>query len=497
MVFTDSLGSESKFDAVLIGAGIMSSTLAALLHELEPEMRILVIERLDAPALESSAAINNSGTGHAANCEFNYTPCSVDGSINIQKALEINHCFEQSLEFWASLTERDMLSPSSFLHVLPHISFVKCEEDIEFLRERYRCLHSEAPFQDMEWSEDNEELKEWIPLIIDGRHCNDKVAATRMKRGTDIDFGALTSSYLNRLIRDGALEMRLSTEVVDIHKSNNNSWQLSLVNEKRTYSVQSPFLFLGAGGGALNLLQKSGVPEAENYGGFPVSGQWLVCNDPSITEKHNAKVYGKSALGAPPMSVPHLDTRWVDGNRSLLFGPFAGANTKFLKNGSKVDFFRSINLQNFTPMVQAGIKNFDLIKYLLAQVRLDHNARVKLLRTFYPEAKANDWTLAVAGQRVQIIKQTSHGGVLKMGTEVVTSSDGSMAALLGASPGASTAVSIMLEVLQHCYSKKMSTQCWQNRLRKLIPSFKLDIHADKSLLSKIRQRNDSLLGLTN
>jgi len=358
-------------------------------------------------------------------------------------------------------------------------------------------LRSESPFRNMEWSEEKEEIKEWIPLIMNGRDCKDKVAATRMKRGTDIDFGALTSAYINTLVRDGVVELRLSTEVVDMHKSNEGSWRLSLVNDRGTYCVQAPFLFLGAGGGALTLLQKSGIPEGKIYGGFPVSGQWLVCNDPSITQKHNAKVYGKSALGAPPMSVPHLDTRWVDGDRSLLFGPFAGANTKFLKNGSMFDFFRSVNLRNFSPMVQAGIKNFDLIKYLLSQVRLDHNAKINSLKTFFPEAQSKDWTLAVAGQRVQIVKKTSQGGVLKMGTEVVTSSDGSLAALLGASPGASTAVSIMLEVLQRCWGEKMSTQCWQNKLRQLIPSFQLDIHSDKPLLDKIRQRTDSLLGLVN
>ncbi len=496
MAFSDSLGSESQFDAVLVGAGIMSSTLAVLLHELEPDMRILIIERLQAPALESSAAINNSGTGHAANCEFNYTPLNPDGSINIQKALEINHSFETSLEFWASLTELQRISPSKFLHVLPHISFVWREEDIVFLRERYTRLRTETPFKDMEWSEDKEELKEWIPLIMNGRNCNEKVAATRMNRGTDIDFGSLTSSYLNELIQSGAVELRLSTEVVDIQKSNRDSWRLSLANKTETYCVKSPFLFLGAGGGALSLLQKSGIPESNIYGGFPVSGQWLVCNDPSVTKKHNAKVYGKSALGAPPMSVPHLDTRWVSGERSLLFGPFAGANTKFLKNGSNIDFFRSINLRNFSPMVQAGIENFDLIKYLLSQIQLNHTAKIDSLKTFFPEAKSKDWSLAIAGQRVQIVKKTSHGGVLKMGTEVVTSSDGSLAALLGASPGASTAVSIMLEVLKRCWSEKMSTYYWQNRLRQLVPSFQLDVNTDKSLLDKIRLRTDSLLGLS-
>ncbi len=495
MIFSNALGSEARFDAVLIGAGIMSTTLAVLLHELEPELRILIVEKLDAPALESSSALNNAGTGHAANCEFNYTPRQADGSLNIKKALLINSFFESSLEFWASMTEMGKLSPENFLHWVPHISFVSNQEDISFLRQRYRELTHHQPFVDMQWSEDSKELEEWIPLVMLNRDVTQKVAATRMHRGTDIDFGALTSSYLDILKKDGAVELLLSTNVIDIHRSGNEPWEISLVNKTGSFSIQTPFVFIGAGGGSLPLLQKSGIAEGKVYGGFPVSGQWLVCNDPDLAERHNAKVYGKSATGAPPMSVPHLDTRWIKGQRSLLFGPFAGFNTRFLKNGSNLDLFRSIQLSNLVPMIQTGFKNYDLIKYLFRQVQLNHIDRVNSLKSFFPEAKPENWTLSVAGQRVQIIKQGSQGGVLKLGTEVVTSADGSLAALLGASPGASTAVSIMLEVLERCWRKKMQTHHWQERMKKLLPSFGKDINADKSLFEKLRNRSDYLLGL--
>ncbi len=495
MVVSDAIGSEARFDAVLVGAGIMSSTLALLLHELDPEMRILIIERLGEPALESSSAINNSGTGHAANCEFNYTPSNLDGSLNISKALAINSAFERSLELWASLTELGKLSPISFLHSLPHISFVWSESNIAFLRQRYKSLSTNKAFKDMEWSEDVKEIQEWIPLIMNSRDSGQKVAATRVMRGTDIDFGALTIAYLKELQLSGAVEIRLSTEVVGIHRSYDQTWRLSLSGNRSEYSVETPFVFLGAGGGALSLLQKSGIPEGKSYGGFPVSGQWLVCNDPSLTRMHNAKVYGKSAIGAPPMSVPHLDTRWIKGKRSLLFGPFAGFNTKFLKNGSRFDFFKTIKFSNALSLIQAGAKNLDLINYLFGQLQLDHSARINALKEFFPQANSEDWTLSIAGQRVQIIKMTQNGGVLKLGTEVVSSSDGSLAALLGASPGASTAVSIMLEVLQSCWSKKMSTDLWQERLKKLLPSFGKGFASDEILLNKLRHRSDSLLGL--
>ena len=495
MFASDAIGSESRFDAVLVGAGIMSSTLALLLHELDPDMRILIIERLGAPALESSSAFNNSGTGHAANCEFNYTPSNPDGSLNISKALAINSAFERSLELWASLSELGRISPASFLHRLPHISFVWGETNIAFLRQRYRNLSVRNAFQNMEWSEEVEEIREWIPLIMNGRDTAQKVAATRVSRGTDIDFGTLTVEYLKELQHSGAVELRLSTEVVDINRVNGKSWRLSLVGNRNEHYVETPFVFLGAGGGALSLLQKSGIPEGKSYGGFPVSGQWLACNEPSLAKMHNAKVYGKSAIGAPPMSVPHLDTRWIKGKRSLLFGPFAGFNTKFLKNGSKFDFFRSIKVFNALPLIQAGFKNTDLINYLLGQLQLDHSDRINALKEFFPQANSDDWTLSIAGQRVQIIKMTKDGGTLKLGTEVVASSDGSLAALLGASPGASTAVSIMLEVLQSCWSEKMSTELWQQRLKKLLPSFGKELVSDEILLAKLRHRSNSLLGL--
>ncbi|WP_320668177.1 malate:quinone oxidoreductase [Prochlorococcus sp. MIT 1307] len=486
--------SELRYEAVLIGGGIMSSTLAVLLHELEPEARLLIVERLDAPALESSAAVNNAGTGHAANCELNYTPLQGDGTVNILKALEINKAFEQSLEFWASLTEKGKINPQKFLNVLPQISIVWGEPDVSYLRKRYQELNALPAFADMEWSTDFGELAEWMPLVMEGRAFGQQIAATRTLRGTDIDFGSLTKAYLQSLEKTGALELKLSTEVIDLQRDDKRSWKIELKDEYGISEVYSPFVFLGAGGGSLTLLQKSEIPEASQYAGFPVSGQWLVCSDSELTEKHNAKVYGKAKVGAPPMSVPHLDSRWIDGERSLLFGPFAGFTTKFLKEGSGMDLFRSINKANFAPMMQVGMNNFDLVKYLFAQLRLDDDERMKSLKEFLPRANQKDWTLSVAGQRVQIIKRTNQGGVLQMGTEVVTSADGSLAALLGASPGASTAVTIMLEVLQRCWADKMSSDGWIKRLRALLPSFGKDFN-DEVLLIETRKRSNSLLNL--
>ena len=486
---------ENHYDAVLVGGGLMSFTLAVLLNELDPDLKLLIVERLDFPALESSAAVNNAGTGHAANCELNYTPISSSGKLNPQKALEINNAFEQSLEFWASLTEMGKIAPMKFLNAVPHISFVWGESDVHFLKKRFQELTKFDAFCDMEWSSDFGELADWIPLVMDGRPFGQPIAATRIKRGTDIDFGALTNEYLHSLQLNEGFKLKLSTEVLGLQKDSQGNWKIELKDGTSINQVYSPFVFLGAGGGSLSLLQKSGIPEAFSYGGFPVSGQWLVCSNTDLTERHHAKVYGKAKIGAPPMSVPHLDSRWINSKRSLLFGPFAGFSTKFLKKGSGWDLFQSINSKNFSSMLEVGVNNVDLIKYLFGQIRLDHDERLKSLRAFLPQAKNSDWKLSIAGQRVQIIKRTSKGGILQMGTEVVTSSDGSLAALLGASPGASTAVTIMLEVLQRCWSDKMGSEDWIKRLQRLLPSFGNDLTADSSLLLKTRNRSNSLLKL--
>ncbi len=496
MFNTSASDSENTYDAILVGAGIMSSTLAVLLHELEPDLKLLVVERLSSAGLESSCAKNNAGTGHAANCELNYTPIQEDGSISTTKAFEINKSFEQSLEFWAYLAEKGKLMPKTFLNKLPHISLVFGDKDISFLKKRFSELSSHAAFAQMEFTKDHGELKDWIPLIMDGRKKTEKLAATRIERGTDIDFGNLTRSYINEIEGAKSIEINYSTNVENLQQDSEGDWYLSLEGgAKKNRIVRSKFVFLGAGGGALTLLQRSGIPEGLSYAGFPVSGKWLICEEEKSTKTHNAKVYGNAAVGAPPMSVPHLDTRWIDGKRSLLFGPFAGFSSNFLKYGSKLDLFRSIKSTNLLSMMQAGLDNIDLGKYLLNQLIQTHEDRIETLKRFLPLVSPNEWKLSIAGQRVQIIKQTSKGGVLKMGTEVVTSSDGSLAALLGASPGASTAVTIMIEVLNRCWHEKMKSRKWQNKMLELFPSIGTDINSNQEALLAIRKRNDFLLKL--
>lgn len=501
MLNDGSTQSEARYDAVLVGAGIMGATLAALLHELDPELNLLLVERLEAPALESSAAENNAGTGHAANCELNYTPLQADGSVATAKALAINASFERSLEFWSSLCERGRLNPAWFLHQAPHISAVWTADNIAFLRQRHSQLQQLPAFAAMRWSEERAELTEWMPLVMEGRDSTQAVAATRIDRGTDVDFGALTRAYLLLLQRSGALTVQYGTQVRNLKRlrrpdMTEGDWRVMLEGPSGRSEVQAPFVFLGAGGGALPLLQRSGIPEAADFAGFPVSGLWLVCKAPELAQRHHGKVYGKAAVGAPPMSVPHLDTRWIDGQRSLLFGPYAGFSSKFLKRGSLLDLPASVRPTNLLPMLQVGTTNVELLRYLINQLRQSPQQRHHALQDFMPMARQDDWSLSVAGQRVQIIKRSNEGGRLQLGTEVVAAADGTLAALLGASPGASTAVTIMLEVLQRCFKTQLDRPAWQQRLRDLLPSIEGDPQQDSEVLLRMRERSDAILGLT-
>lgn len=488
----------SQTDYLLIGAGIMSATLGVFLKILDPDCKIIIMERLRGVALESSAAWNNAGTGHAGMCELNYTPEKKDGTVDCTKALKINEQFEVSKQFWAWLVARDLI-PNDFIKPTPHVSFVQGNKDIEFLEKRVQKLKENPLFHTMQFSKDSKVLNEWIPLMMKDRPSSDKVAATRMAEGADVNFGHLTRYLVNYLKQMDGVTLMSGWEANDIDRSRKSKvWNIEAKNRKSgaKKDLSAKFVFIGAGGKALTLLEKSGIPEGKGYGGFPVSGQWLRCNNRKVIEQHDAKVYGKAAEGAPPMSVPHLDTRSIRGKRELLFGPFAGFSTKFLKHGSYFDLPASLRLTNLVPMIQAGLDNLSLTKYLIEQVRLHPEERLASLQEFYPDAKMEDWDLAVAGQRVQIIKKDKkEGGVLAFGTEVVHAKDGSLAALLGASPGASTSVHIILNVLESCFKDLMKKEGVVEKIKDMIPSYGHSLIKDGEMAMKIRKASHEVLNL--
>ncbi|WP_420877943.1 malate dehydrogenase (quinone) [Rosenbergiella australiborealis] len=496
---TANLPESSVLDMLLIGAGIMSATLGTLLQEVEPTTRIEMVERLSGVAEESSNGWNNAGTGHSALAELNYTPQRADGSIDISKAISINEAFMVSRQFWASLVEQGRLGePRSFINTTPHMSFVWGDDNVNFLRKRAESLRQSCLFKGMAFSDDAETIRQWAPLIMKGRRAGEKVAATHSPFGTDVNFGELTNQLINSLSKHENFQLSLQQEVRTISRLSNGLWQVTLHNLKNNSSrtLTAKHIFIGAGGGALPLLQKTGIEEAKKFAGFPVGGSFLVTEKEELVHQHLAKVYGKASVGAPPMSVPHVDTRVLDGKQVLLFGPFATFSTKFLKQGSLFDMFGSMTPNNLLPMMQVGARNFGLVKYLIGQVLLSDKDRLAALREYVPDAKAEDWRLVVAGQRVQVIENDSQkGGTLKLGTEIITSQDGTISALLGASPGASTAAQAMLEVMNRVFKDKMASESWQQKIKQLIPYWQTSLNDNEQAAEQVLKHTSQVLAL--
>ena len=487
-----------KYDVVLIGGGIMSATLATLLHEFEPGLKIAIFERLGRFAKESSAAWNNAGTGHSAFCELNYTPEQEDGSINIKKAENIAEQFEISKQFWAYLVKKKYIQdPKQFITSCPHMSLVFGPADVGYLKKRHEAMIKSHLFQGMEFTDNHETLAEWIPLVMRKRNSHEMLAATKMDMGTDVNFGTLTRKMARFLADDSNVDVFLYHEAKDLDLRDDGKCAIEIRDRLHQHNQQvvADFVFIGAGGYALPLLDSSDIPESEGYGGFPVSGEWLVSHNPELIEKHHAKVYTLASVDAPPMSVPHLDLRIIDGKKALLFGPFAGFSTKFLKEGSYLDLPESINFSNIRSLFGAWWHNLPLTQYLVRQVAMTKAQRVQHLREFIKDADEKDWELKVAGQRVQIIKKDEElGGKLEFGTEVVVNASGTIASLLGASPGASTAAYAMIQVLEKCFPDKLQNE-WKEKLLEIIPSYGQDLSENPELTEQIRSYTKEKLEL--
>lgn len=485
----------TRADAVLIGGGIASATLAALLSDLEPGWRIEVLEKLDAVGEESSDGWNNAGTGHSALCELNYTPQDVDGSVSPAKAISINEQFQVSRQLWAHLVEQGRLGdPSGFIRSVPHMSFVKGIGNVDYLQRRHAELAANPLFDRMEITTSHERLRDWAPLVTDGRPVTESIAATRSPDGTDVDFGELTRRLLDFAGTVGTT-VRCGRRVTDLRRID-GGWGV-MSKDTRTgaaHVVRAPFVFVGAGGAALPLLQNSGIDEIRGFGGFPISGQWLRCTNQEIIERHDAKVYGKASVGAPPMSVPHLDTRYVEGRRALMFGPYAGWSPKFLKTGSWLDLPGSVKPGNLAQMLAVAPPNLDLMAYLGKELAATRTARIASLREYMPSARDEDWELVTAGQRVQVIAPDARKvGVLQFGTQLITAADGSIGGMLGASPGASTATQIMLEMLERTFGERMDS--WRPRIAQMIPSYGTRLSDDVGTAHASLDRTASILGL--
>ncbi|GAB3382202.1 malate dehydrogenase (quinone) [Massilia agri] len=479
---------DRKVDVLLIGGGIMSATLGVYLSELEPTWTFEVFERLDKVAEESSNGWNNAGTGHSALCELNYTPMDDKGQVQITKAIEINENFQISRQFWSHQVRKGVLgNPREFINSTPHMNLVFGKENRDFMHKRVAALQASPLFAGMELTTDPAKITEWIPLMMEGRKPDEMVTATRSPLGTDVNLGAITRQFYKHLGETVGSKISTGHEVRSITRNEDGSWRVSAfdVNDSsKVQTVDARHVFIGAGGAALPLLQLTGIPEAKQYAGFPVGGEFLVAENPAIASRHLAKVYGLADTGSPPMSVPHLDTRVLDGKTVLLFGPFATWSTRFLKNGAYSDIVKATTPSNIIPQLQVGAHEFALVKYLAQQLQLSKEEKMAALRHYMPEAKDEDWRLWQAGQRVQIIKNVpGKGGVLKLGTEVVVSEDRSVSALLGASPGGSTSPAIMLSLLEKVFPDQMKTAAWQEKIREIVPSYGKKLNENVQLLA--------------
>ncbi|MCL2316331.1 MAG: malate dehydrogenase (quinone) [Actinomycetia bacterium] len=480
-------------DVALVGAGIMSATLAAILSSLDPTLSLMVIERMPQAAEESSSPWNNAGTGHAGMAELNYSPEKADGSVDVSKAIAINEQFQVSRQLWASLVEAGVTSdPASFINPTAHMSFVTGEAGQRYMKTRYELLRASALFNSMRYSEDPAQIAAWAPLLMEGRDTSVPLACTWDPEGTDINFGALAKQYLSWVQRRGAV-LEFNHQVVNLKQDDDGAWLLHIepTSGGTTQIIRCRRLFIGAGGYALRLLQQSKVPEARGYALFPISGQFLTSNTPDVTSRHSAKVYGQAKVGAPPMSVPHLDARVIDGEKWVLFGPFAGQSVKFLKNGSALDAVRMLKSHNFMPMLQVAKDNFGLMSYLGQQIFMSRNKQLDELKEFYPLARMEDWHLTVAGMRAQVIKPKEGRGSLEFGTETIFAGNDTVAAVLGASPGASTAVPIMLGIVRRLFADRLDV--WRPRLLEMIPTWGQDLSGNPALAQSTRQRTASVL----
>ena len=356
-------------------------------------------------------------------------------------------------------------------------------------------MKKHVEFEDMEYTEDFETLQEWFPLIMRERNEEEPLAATRIVEGTEIDFEYVTKCFSEILKDKFEVDILVNHEVKDVNRKN-KGWTVKGKSNEESFTYETKKIFIGAGGGALPLLQKAEIDDENNYGGFPVSGKWLISNKKELIEKHDAQVYSKASEDNPPMSAPHLDSRHVNGEKLLLFGPFAGFSGKFLKKGSPLDLVSSINFDNIPTYLGAFWKNLDLTKYLGEQVSHGKEERMEELRKFIKDTRPEDWEMESAGQRVQILKKTKdEGASLEFGTEVVSNKDGTVTALLGASPGASTAVKIGLDILKEEYGDLFASEENKDKLDNMIPFWNKSVKGNEEDFRKVREECSKQLKL--
>ena len=480
-------------DVIIIGAGIMGTTFATLAKELAPELNITILERLESAGEGNSWVFNNAGTGHEANCELNYTPVDEE-VISVEKALKIHAQFNVAKQFWAHLIKKGAIKdPKTFINQTKHCTIVS-ESSIDELRLRFKEMSAHHFFESMRFSEDFDEIKSWIPYLMEGRPRHEKMAATVIETGTDVNFGALTQQMAEHAAQDLGVKIEYGTHVKRVHKSPAGSWLVETERHGAPVRYKADVLFVGAGGGAFPILKKSHLPFAKRFTGFPVGGRFLQAPISAEQADHyRAKTYGKAKVGAPPMSVPHLDLRVADGQHYLLFGPFASFKPVLEKGRGFFDYLRAMRLHDIPGLLNVTLEHFPLVKYLVSETFKGEKSMFEELESFAPGlSKKFDWKPVHAGQRVQIIKD----GDLQMGTEILVSKDKTYGTLLGASPGASVSPEVMLRCLEQLLPAIFTKEATRKAKKEIFPEDDLDTLAtNPDRYREIRDAVNKQLGI--
>lgn len=480
-------------NVIIIGAGIMGTTLATLAKELAPELDVTILERLDHAGAGNSWVFNNAGTGHEANCELNYTPVDEE-VISVEKALKIHAQFNIAKQFWAHLIEKGAIKdPKSFINRTKHCTIVS-EASIEELRLRFKEMSAHHFFENMQFSEDFDEIKSWIPYLMEERPRDQKMAATVIETGTDVNFGALTEQMAAHAVQELGVKIEYGTHVKRVHRSPTGRWLIEAEQNGSPIQHRADVLFVGAGGGAFPLLKKSHLPFRSRFSGFPVGGRFLQAPiSEEQAEQYRAKTYGKAAVGAPPMSVPHLDLRVAEGQHYLLFGPFASFKPVLEKGRGFFDYLSSMRLHDIPGLLNVALEHFPLVKYLVSETFKGEKSMFEELESFAPGmSRKFNWKAIEAGQRVQIIKD----GDLQMGTEILVSSDKTYGTLLGASPGASVSPEVMLRCLEQLLPSIFTKDEAQKKKKEIFPEDDLDtLINNPERYREVRDSANKILGI--
>ena len=476
-------------DVVLIGGGIMSATLAALLEVVAPQWSITVFEsaagrrRRELARLEQRRHRPRRPVRAELHARRARRPGGPGQGRHDQRAVP-------GLPPVLVAPGRAGLTgaPKEFINPVPHVSFVTGEDGRAYMRARHEALAAQPLFDGLEYSDDPAELAEWTPLMMAGRDPRQLVAATRSAAGTDVNFGALTRMLLEDAADRGVAvhcqPARHEPRPARPTAAGRSPCRDTVTGERRT--VRRPVRLRRRRRRRAAAAAEGGHPGDRRASAASRSAASSCAPAPPSWSQHQAKVYGQAAVGAPPMSVPHLDPRVIDGDHSLMFGPYAGFSPKFLKAGSMFDLPRSVKPNNLGSMLGVARTELALTRYLVNELLQSGADRHQTLRAFVPDGRRarlgdDHRRPARPGHQAGPGDRPRRAPVRHRGRRRRRRHDRRPARRL---PGASTAVSAMLDLLERCFPDRMPA--WRPALQEAIPSYGRSLADDPALLAEVR-----------